>query len=139
MIELILGELDEAERYFNTCLEDEKLSPNAYYQLAKICMLRGDKETASQYLNLAIELDNKLYTKAMEENIFIPIKGYINYPFMDKEDYLDEEMDEVISKEEHIMNHLEDTYKLVGKLNYREMGTKYNIKENIEEIQREQE
>ena len=38
MIELILGELEEAEKYFNTCLEDEELSPLAYYQLAKICL-----------------------------------------------------------------------------------------------------
>ena len=139
MIELILGELDEAEKYFNTCLEDEELSPIAYYQLAKICMLRGDKETASQYLNLAIELDNKLYQKAMEENIFIPIKGYINYPFMDKEDYIDDDIEEEISKEKKIINHFEETYKLVGKLNYREMGTKYSTKENEIEIIREQE
>ena len=139
MIELILGELDEAEKYFNSCLEDEELSPYAYYQLAKICMLRGDKETASQYLNLAIELENKLYIKAMEENIFIPIKGYINYPFMDKEEDIEEKMNQDISREEQIMNHLEETYKLVGKLNYREMGTKYSIKENSKDMQLEQE
>ena len=87
---------------------------------------------------------NKIFhanQKSVTNKLNYPDGHYIllNDKFMDKEDYLDEEMDEVISKEEHIMNHLEDTYKLVGKLNYREMGTKYNIKENIEEIQREQE
>ena len=139
MIELILGDLEEAEKYFNTCIEDKELSPFAYYQLAKIFMLRGDKDTASQYLNLAIELDNKLYQKAMEENIFIPIKGYVNYPFMDKEDYIDDEIEIDISKEMKIINHLEETYKIVGKLNYREMGNKYNTMENTADIIREQE
>ena len=36
MIELILGELEEAEKYFTSCIEDDELSPLAYYQLAKI-------------------------------------------------------------------------------------------------------
>ena len=140
MIELILGELEEAEKYFNTCLEDEELSPLAYYQLAKICMIKGIKETAVQYLNLAIELDNKLYLKAMEESIFIPIKGYINYPFMDREEVSDEIEEEPITKEKHIIDHFEETYKIVGKLNYREMTSKYNTKEQkIEDIQIEQE
>ena len=139
MIELILGDHDEAEKYFNKCIEDEELSPMAYYELAKIHMLKGDKDTASQYLNLAIELDNKLYRKAMEENIFIPIKGYINYPFMDKEDYIDEIDEKQSSKEKQIQDHLEETYKLVGKLNYREMGIKYNNMEQFDFIQKEQE
>ena len=142
MIELILGELEEAEKYFNKCLEDEELSPLAYYQLAKICMIRGNKETATQFLNLAIELDNKLYLKAMEDNIFIPIKGYINYPFMDREEVLDEieKENEPVSKEDQIVEHLEKTYKIVGKLNYREMTSKYNtVEPKKEEIQIEQE
>jgi len=51
MIELILGELEESEKYFTRCIDDEKLSPLAYYQLAKIYMIRGNKEIASQALN----------------------------------------------------------------------------------------
>lgn len=137
MIELILGELEEAEAYFNKCLEDEELSPLAYYELAKIYMIKGNKETASQYLNLAIELDNNLYKKAMEETLFIPIKGYINYPSIDEEDI--EPKDYKLSEKEiKIKKHFEETYKVVGKLNYREIGVRYSTKENKVEMQREQ-
>lgn len=137
MIELILGELEEAEAYFNKCIEDEELSPLAYYELAKIYMIKGIKETASQYLNLAIELDNNLYKKAMEESLFIPIKGYINYPSIDEEDIEPKEY-KLSEKELKVKEHLEETYKLVGKLNYREMGVRYSTKEKGIEMQREQ-
>lgn len=140
MIELILGELDEAEAYFNQCLEDEDLSPLAYYELAKIYMIRGDKETASQHLNLAIELDNHLYKKAMEEELFNPIKGYINYPSIDEEDIEPREY-KLSEKELEIKEHFEQTYKLVGKLNYKELGIKYGTTKDREiktEMQREQ-
>lgn len=139
MIELILGELDEAEAYFNQCLEDEDLSPLAYYELAKIYMIRGDKETASQHLNLAIELDNHLYKKAMEEELFNPIKGYINYPAIDEEDMEPREY-KLSEKELKIKEHFEQTYKLVGKLNYREIGSRYNHNNEDKkiEMQREQ-
>lgn len=137
MIELILGELDEAQKHFNECLDDEKLSPLAYYQLAKVCMLKADKDTAVQYLNISIELDNTLYKKAMEESIFNPIKGYINYPFMDKEEPMEipEEELPAPSKEELVIEHLEETYSVVGKLNYREMGKQQHIQENENNIQ----
>lgn len=139
MIELILGELDEAEAYFNQCLEDEELSPLAYYELAKIYMIRGDKETAAQNLNLAIELDNHLYKKAMEEELFNPIKGYINYPAIDEEDMEPREY-KLSEKELEIKEHFEQTYKLVGKLNYREIGSRYNHNNEDKkiEMQREQ-
>lgn len=137
MIELILGELEEAEKYFNKCLEDEELSPIAYYELAKIYMIRGDKQTASQNLNLAIELDNNLYKKAMEDSIFIPIKGYINYPSTDEED-IEPKKYKMTNKELKAKEHLEETYKIVGKLNYKELGVKYRVtKENDLEIQKE--
>ena len=123
--------------YFNKCLEDEELSPLAYYELAKIYMIRNNKETASQYLNLAIELDNNLYKKAMEETLFIPIKGYINYPSVDEED-IEPKQYKMSDKEKKVKEHLEETYKLVGKLNYREIGVRYSTKEKGIEIQREQ-
>lgn len=137
MIQLILGELEESEQNLNKCLEDEELSPLAYYELAKIHVIRGDKETASQCLNLAIELDNNLYKKAMEEELFIPIKGYINYPSIDEED-IEPKKYKISEKELKVREHLEETYKLVGKLNYREMGIRYSTKEKGIDMQREQ-
>ncbi len=137
MIELILGELDEAERYFNKCIEDEELSPLAYYEMAKIFMIRGDKDTAAKSLNIAIELDNNLYKKAIDEPIFIPIKGYINYPEIDEED-IEQKQYRLSKKELKIIEHLEETYKIVGKLNYKELGVRYNTKEKGIDMQREQ-
>lgn len=139
MIELILGELEEAEQYFTKCIDDEELSPLAYYQLAKIYMIKGDKDTAIKALNIAIELDNQFYRKAMEEEIFIPIKGYINYPNIDEED-IEPKQEKASEKEKKVRKHLEDTYHLVGKLNYKEIGVRYNnsTKDKIEERQIEQ-
>ena len=138
MIELILGDLEESEQYFNKCIESEELSPLAYYQLAKIYMMKSDKDTAVKALNIAIDLDNGLYQKAIEEPLFIPIKGYILYPNIDEEDIVQKQYHST-EKEEMVRKHLEDTYNLVGKLNYKEMGIKYNgLKEKLEEKQREQ-
>lgn len=138
MIELILGELEESEKYFTKCIEDDELSPLAYYQLAKIYMLKSDKDTAVKALNIAIDLDNNLYKKAVEETIFIPIKGYINYPNIDEED-IEQRQSKASIKEKKVRKHLEDTYNLVGKLNYKEMGVRYNnSKDKVEERQIEQ-
>ena len=137
MIELILGELEESEKYFTNCIEDEELSPLTYYQLAKIYMLKSDKDTAAKALNIAIELDNNLYKKAVEEPIFIPIKGYIDYPNIDEED-IEQKQTKASEQEKKVRKHLEETYDLVGKLNYREMGVRYSTKEKFEERQIEQ-
>ena len=138
MIELILGDLEESEQYFTKCIESEELSPLAYYQLAKIYMMKSDKDTAIKALNIAIDLDNGLYQKAIEEPLFIPIKGYINYPNIDEEEVVHKQYS-ATEKEKKVRKHLEETCNLVGKLNYKEMGTKYNgLKEKIEEKQIEQ-
>ena len=139
MIELILGELEESEKYFTRCIDDENLGALAYYQLAKIYMIKGDKETATQALNIAIELDKKMYKKAVEDRVFIPIKGYINYPNMEEdEEQIEEETNKKVEKEELVRKHLEDTYDLVGQLNYKEIGIKYsNTKEIYEDRQRD--
>jgi len=139
MIELILGELEESEKYFTRCIDDENLGALAYYQLAKIYMIRGHKETAVQALNIAIELDKKMYKKAVEDRVFIPIKGYIDYPNMDEEeDQIEEEVSKETDKEELVRKHLEDTYDLVGQLNYKELGIKYtNTREIFEDRQRD--
>ena len=70
-----------------------------------------------------------LYKKAMEEPIFIPIKGYINYPSVDEED-IEPKKYKLSEKEIKVREHLEETYKLVGKLNYKELGVRYSTKEN---------
>lgn len=138
MIDLILGELEESEQYFTKCIEDEELSPLSYYHLAKIYMIKGDKDTAVKALNIAIELDNNMYKKAMEDSVFIPIKGYVNFPNIDEEDIEVKEY-KTSKREMQVREHLQDTYNLVGKLNYKEIGVRYNsTKEKQEEKQIEQ-
>ena len=41
-------------------------------------IINGEKENSINYLNQAIELDGKLSYKALEDNVFIPIKKYIH-------------------------------------------------------------
>ena len=128
MIEMILGELEEAQVYFNKCINDEELSPLAYYYLAKIFIIQGEKETSAQFLNLAIELDNNLYKVAMDESLFIPIKGLINYPKIDEEDIEPKKMN-LKEKEIKVIEHLAETYNIVGKLNTKNMAIRYKDEE----------
>ncbi len=128
-INLILGDIDEAEKYFMKCIDDEELSPKAYFYIAKICMIRNDKENAINYINMAIELDPIYYKKAEAEPVFIPIKGYINYPNIDEED-IEERKSKLSLKEINAEKHLEDTNKLVGKLSHNDL--KYRSTINME-------
>jgi len=70
--------------------------------------------------------------------VFIPIKGYIDYPNIDEEDIEPRKL-RATEKEEKVRKHLEETYNLVGKLNYKEIGVRYSsTKEKQEERQIEQ-
>ena len=124
-INLILGDIEEAEKYFMKCVDDEELSAKAYFYIAKICMLRNDKDNAIKYLNVSIDLDPIYYKKAEEEPLFIPIKSLINYPSIDEED-IEERKTNLSLKEIKAQNHLETTYKLVGKLSYNDLKLRNN-------------
>lgn len=115
-INLIEMDLDEAEKYFTKCLEDKEQEPDAYYKLGKIYMLRGDHENAVNFVNLAIELDNKFIKIANQEPIFIPIKSKFKMPIVDEEDIQPRKTSHT-EKEKKAMKHLDKTYKVVGKLN----------------------
>ena len=54
------------------------------------------------------------------------------------EEQIEEETEKKVEKEEIVRKHLEDTYDLVGQLNYKELGNKYsNIKEIFDDKQRD--
>ena len=75
-IALIYKELDEAEKYFMQVLEEENgdLEADSYFELAKINLIRGEKEKAINYANVAIESNpKKIVKKIKNEPIFIPI------------------------------------------------------------------
>lgn len=125
LINLLYNDLDEAEKFFLKSIQEPEVEPGAYYHLAKICMLKGDKDNAIKYLNVAIELDAKIYEKADEEPIFIPIKSYIHYP---KEEDREERKYKLTKKELKVQKHLEETSKLAGQLSNIDVEIKRNRK-----------
>lgn len=132
-ISLIYNDLEEAEKYFMQSIISKALEPKGYYNLAKIYMIKGDNENAIKFLNVAIEIEPKLYKKTDEEPLFIPIKPYINFPNV-------EEMEDIpvqaTKKEQKAQEHLEKTMKLVGKLSRNNIKLKRDKK--VEDIDLEQ-
>ena len=49
----------------------------SYYQLAKICALKGEKDKAINFINKAIELEPKLLKIAAKDRAFKDIREYI--------------------------------------------------------------
>src|SRR5699024_6047187 len=81
-IALIYKEIDEAQKYFMQVLEDEKLAPEGYYQLAKIELIKGNKDMAIQYANTAIDSNSKkIVDKIKKDPLFIPIIAKLSIPF----------------------------------------------------------
>lgn len=130
-ISLIYNDLEEAEKYFMRSVISKDVEPKAYYNLALIYMIRGDKENAIKFLNIAIELNHEFYNKADKEPIFIPIKSYINYPDMEEEQNIENNL---TPKEIKVQEHLEKTMKLVGKLSLNNIKLKRE-KQNQEKEQ----
>ena len=69
-ISMIQDELDEAEQYFLDCINNECEEDGSYYYLAYIQMLKGDKQKAIEYLNIAVQENEKYYKKAEKEVLF---------------------------------------------------------------------
>lgn len=75
-IALLSNDLDTAEQCFQESLYDD-LEAMSYYQLAKVCALKGEKDKAITFINKAIELEPKLLKLAMKERAFKDIKEHI--------------------------------------------------------------
>ena len=89
--------------YFKESLEEE-LEPWAYYQLAKVYILKGEKYKAITFLNKAIELAPLLLKKASREKAFEKIKEYITVSVkMDEKEDEEKEEQEEEEKEETVM------------------------------------
>ena len=74
--------MEEAEKRFLEVIEEEELSADGYYELAKIYLIKGDKDTAIKYINTAIDSNAKrIVEKVKKEPIFIPIMAKISMPF----------------------------------------------------------
>ena len=120
-IALIYKELDEAERYFMETIADEELSADSYFELSRIYLIRGDKESAINYANAAIDTNPKKIVKRIDKDqLFITIKARLSIPF--NLNNLDENEDEkksaLLAKEKIAKEHLEETCDITRHLSY---------------------
>lgn len=130
-ISMLYGDLGEAENYFMECLSKEDIEAGSYYYLAQISMLRGEKAKAINYINVAIELDSKIYKEIETQPIFLPIIKNIKTPNLN--DTLSLKVQNKLTKKEKLtQKHLKETYYLINKLNNNDIKMIKNIKKSIE-------
>lgn len=119
------------------CLAKEDIEAGSYYYLAQISMLRGERLKAINYINVAIELDSKIYKEIEGQAIFLPIIKNIKPPKLN--DTLSMKIVNKLNKKEKLtQKHLQDTYDLVNKLNNNDMKMIKNIKKNVDINKEEQ-
>lgn len=124
-IAMIYKELEEAEKYFLEVLEEEnsELEADSYFELAKISMIKGEKQKAIEYANIAIEVDTKkIVPKIKNDEIFIPIIAKINIPF-NLENLNDEDKEVKLTKNEiTAKEHLEEMVDITRTLGYNDIN-----------------
>ena len=138
-IALMQGDLDIAEKYFKTSLYDD-LESRSYYQLAKIYVLKGEKDMAIIFLNKAIEIEPELLKKANKEKIFAEIREHITVSVkMDNDldiDYSEKTKSKtnnnVLKIEKLALEYLESTHRLVRDIS--ENTEKQKIGEKVDKI-----
>ena len=104
----IIGEYDEAQKFFEKLImsDDDKISANAYYNLAKIKIIKGERELAIKYCNLAIELDPEIKTRISNDKRFEIILEKLH---MGKEKAIHTRTSQ---KERQIINYLNKNFEL---------------------------
>ena len=112
-IALIYGDLEEAEKYFMQSCKQEDLESGSYYYLAQIALLKGDNDKATNYMNVAIQLDPKIYKQVQKDPLFNPIKERLNKP---EEDVSKKIKGILTQKEKNVNRHLMKTCILVKNL-----------------------
>lgn len=122
-IALLYRDINEAEQFFLQSMYGET-EIKSFYQLAKIYMMKNDKQKAIMFLNKATETSNEFYKKATEEPIFFSIKDKILKAENNKE-YVENET------EKNISEYLDNTYLLTKVLNERQKAKKTKRKFNI--------
>lgn len=123
-IAMIYKELEEAEKYFMEVLEEDnsELEADAYFELSKISLIKGEKQKAIDFANLAIEIDSKkIAPKIKNDDIFIPIIAKINIPF-NLEDIDEEKLETKMTKIEiTAKEHLEQMVDITRTLGYNDI------------------
>jgi len=113
-IALLYRDFDIAEENFIRSLSGEK-EAQAYFELAKINMMKNQKIKAILDLNKLLKIDTSYYKKIQKEPVFFSIKQTIPKPEIEVEpNYKDTEI------EKDIEEYLKDTYNLTKILNGKE-------------------
>ena len=112
------------------CIDTEEIEAGAYYYLARISMIKGKTAEAKNYANIAIEENPKIFDKMSEENIFAPIMDEVNKPKIKQEEKRRGKRKTLTKKEKMIDQHLDDTCKIVGKLNNNDIEMMENVKKS---------
>lgn len=138
-IALIQGDLEIAEKYFVNSLYGD-LEAKAYYQLAKIYILKGDKAMAINFLNKSIEMDANLLEMANQEKVFAGIKEHITVSVKMENEISDEpkidEKGHILKIEKKAREYLESTDILVRDMS--EITEKQKIEKKVDKIFEEQ-
>lgn len=129
-ISLLYRDIEFAEEYFAKALMGE-LEADAYYELAKIYMIKNERDKAITFVNKAIELDGKYVNIVKNEPMFLLVKQYINLPI----NVLEETKKDVklSEKEKMALEHLEETYELTKSLNVNELKRSFAEKRKMQE------
>ena len=102
-------------------IEEEELSADAYYELSKIALIKGDKDIAIKYVNLAVDLDSKkIVNKVKKDPIFIPIMAKISIPF-NLENSSETIERKLQAKEIKSKEHLEEMAEITRNLSYNDI------------------
>ena len=123
-IALLYGDLAEAEAFFMESLQGKETETGSYYYLALVSILKGEKDKAIQYMNIAVEEEPELYEKVQKETVFLSIRKKVKrVPKLEKKKEL------ISEKEIKVEKHLEETYRLVGNLNNIDLKAMQKIKQ----------
>lgn len=131
---LIYGDLEEARKYFEKCINDEEVESGAYFYLARIAIIKGELDKAINYITIAIQEDSKLYEKMQNDNIFVTIKDKIKKPETENESKTNKK---ISKKELTVLQHLDSTCKLVGKLNNNDIQMIENVMKTREQEEKQ--
>ena len=134
LISMLYDDLDEAEKYFIEGMKVEDTEPDSCYQLARIYIIKGERERAINYLDRAINLDSSFAKKAANDPIFLTIERYIP-----------KNINKIIRKKTSmtkpellVKSHLEETYLLVGKISKNDLKNMNITKGKEINIQKEE-
>ena len=135
-IALIQGDLEIAEKYFKHSLYGD-LEAKSYFQLAKIYVLKGEKDMAINFLNKAIEIEPELLELANKEKAFDSIKQHITVSVKMENEPMENEEEEnqtnsILKLEKRAREYLESTNRLVRDMN--ENFAKQKVEEKVDKI-----